>query len=106
MACPHPRRPVKARGRCAGCYSAWWRIHRKPLGLKRQLHSGMLPDRILQVLEVDGPLYKSGLVVRLNANEASVHRALFRLRDLGKVASVPTGPVEIHCGGPFLWRTV
>lgn len=53
------------------------------------LFENRLPIRILDVLETDGESTAVGIAARLGANEAAVKRALYRLRDAGRVVSRP-----------------
>lgn len=59
---------------------------------------GLLPDRILDEL-TSGPMTAAGLAVFLRANERSVNRALYRLRDRGLVVSF-----RFHQNEPNVWR--
>lgn len=52
------------------------------------LHRGRIPDRVVDLLEVDGGwLTRDGIAVALRAKPDSVYRALLRLRKADRVRS-------------------
>lgn len=84
MTCPHPDRPVKARGLCGACYDRWWRTNG---GHRNGVHP------VVAALEADGGWLTSdgiGLLLPTLSTDA-IDRALFRARQRGLVESRKTG---------------
>ena len=52
-----------------------------------RLQSGMLPEQILDLLTIEGPMATGSIANRLGAKKDSAYRALTRLKSKGLVSS-------------------
>lgn len=84
----HPDRRHAGRGMCPTCYKRWWRAQQPSANPEPGMWRTGTPMRILDVLEADGgTLTYLGVAAVLDVPPDTARRALYRLRDKGRVQS-------------------